>query len=240
MTKNENINEFTQNGLAEETMPQELRDELKIVSTHMLKNSDGEWVTELRAMRDKYSIKVTDLCREIGMQDGLYKTHESGRREYKGEKYEEFFNKVCHALATLQARMYEQSQQVNAKTRKKRTKATKKLNPLALDFNVDDEEEEEDLVYQPLTEDLYEKAVELMLNGYNLIQASIKLEVDESAIEKRMKKGRKELTDDVYNVAVDMLNKRNSIEQVTLKLDISLEDLRKRLEKDGKDDFFEN
>lgn len=147
--------------------------------------------TEIRLLRESYGITVTELCKELNLQRGLYSTHEGGGRKYKGDRYEEFYYKVANALETIRKRRYEASHCINgsAKFSVDNFDDAEDIN-IQLGLNckdiLEEEEEEEVLVYQPINEELYNKSLQLMAMGKSTVWIASRLEIDELVLNKRV------------------------------------------------------
>lgn len=139
----------------------------------MSKTTTGE-VTEIRALRESYGITVTELCKELGMKNGHYSVHELGYRSYKDEKYEQFYYNVSNALERIRKRRLEESYKINVRT--------------VIVKNQGVEEEEEELVYQPITQTIFNKALHLSAIGKDVVWIAVKLEICELQLEKRFEK----------------------------------------------------
>lgn len=148
-------------------------------------------ITEIRAMRLSAGITATEMSKELGMPNGLYSAHDGGDRKYSPQRYEEFYKEVAYAIERIKLRRTAESFQVNAKTKKNKKG-----------------EIEEVLVYPPLSEELYNKALVLLATGKNIIQVSVLLGIDEEELEKKIKstKGEEELVTHLYDVEADALS----------------------------------
>lgn len=132
-------------------------------------------ITEVRALRESYGITVTELCEELGMQNGLYSMHELGHRKYKEDRYETFYYKVANALENIKKRRIEDSYKVNS-----HVKITKN--------EFDEEQEEEELVYQPISNKLFDDAMSLYRVGKSIVWIAVNLEICELELERKIEK----------------------------------------------------
>lgn len=142
-----------------------------------------EKATEIRRLRESYGISVKEVCDEINMAKGLYSVHEAGSRKYSAERYEKFFHEVANALETIRKRRIEESHRETAY----RNQGLKIGDELLMSMiSGDYEEDDEDLIYPPITEDLFRKAINMLSNGFNTIQIAVRLEICQLELEKKI------------------------------------------------------
>lgn len=122
-------------------------------------------MTEIRALRLASGLTPKEVSQEMGIPDGLYSAHECGHRRYSPKRYEQFYKEVSYAIARVQKRRRAESYQRGE--------------------YVDGEEV---LTYQPLTDELFEKALLIVASGKSLINAAVHLELDEEELERRYNK----------------------------------------------------
>lgn len=157
--------------------------------------------TELRQLRESYSISVKELCAELEVSEMMYTAHESGFRQYKGEKYDNFLIRVEDALNVITKRKIEQSKKSEPK------KVEKKLNGVKINnliyqgktladiygediVNIleEDDDEQDDDIFPPVNIWVLEQAKELIEKGNSLVKTSIILGVSDLDLEKKLTK----------------------------------------------------
>lgn len=140
--------------------------------------------TEIKKLRLSYGVSVKELCHELNMATGLYSVHETGSRRYKEDRYEQFYFEVAHALERIVAKRKILSQQATTYRNEGLSIKDSKLHNLMV--GEDDDSDLEELIYQPITEDLFKKAINLLAQGLNTIQISVKLDICELELEKKI------------------------------------------------------
>lgn len=177
-------------------------------------------ITEIRALRESYGITVTELCKEMDMKNGLYSAHECGHRAYKPERYEHFYHEIAHALERITKRRKMQSYEITGGGNGSESN-TSTLDTINL-AGTEVEEDNEALIYQPLSDKLFKQAVQLIATGKNVVQVSILLEIDDVELKKKLAKQELEnnlaivdyshealiyqqLTETVFNKAVKLI-----------------------------------
>ncbi|PGT89951.1 hypothetical protein [Bacillus thuringiensis] len=124
--------------------------------------------TEMRKYRLEMGVRIQEVCKELLIPAGLYSAHECGNREYSGERKEEFKQDTIDAINKIvmlrREAMYD------------------------LELNMCEDDEEDGLIWQCLTTDIYKQAVELLASGKNIVQTCILLEIDSVELTHRLTK----------------------------------------------------
>ncbi|KLA07014.1 hypothetical protein B4086_5490 [Bacillus cereus] len=123
--------------------------------------------TEMRKYRLAMGVSIKEVCSELFMEAGLYSAHECANREYSGNRKFEFEQDVMDAIN---------------KTVRKRKEAM-----YDLELNMCEDDEEGGLIWQCLTDALYNEALQLMASGRNIVQACVALEIDDVELTHRMR-----------------------------------------------------
>ena len=139
-------------------------------------------MTELRRLRLSYGVSTKELCAELNMATGLYSVHENGSRKYKGERYEQFYFDVAQALNRIVKRNKELSLQAATYQNEGLTLADSKLHQLM----ASEDEEEDDLIFPPITEEIFRNVLQMLQQGFNTIQIAVRLGICENELKNRI------------------------------------------------------
>lgn len=123
--------------------------------------------TEIRKLRLENGVSIAEICKELLMPPGLFSAHECGNRSYKGERLEEFKQDAIDAIYKIVAK--------------------RKMEMYSLELNIREDDDEEELIWQCLTTDLYKEALKMIAVGKNLAQISTSLEINERDLAARLK-----------------------------------------------------
>ncbi|MBT3123331.1 MULTISPECIES: hypothetical protein [Bacillus] len=173
--------------------------------------------TDVRKMRLSSGVSVKEVCEELHLQSGYYSAYECGNRRFAVkesdgfDRNEEFFYDVGHAIAKI--------------TKKRKEDA------YSLEKNMFEDDDKLNLIYQPLSDELYKKALQLIDSGKNIIQAAIELEIDERELELRIKREQKysSMSEETYYKALHLIASGKNVIQAAQELDIDAHDLEQRI-----------
>lgn len=139
-------------------------------------------ITDLKRLRLSYNISTAEVCAELGISTSVYRINERGRRPYKSpERYEQFYYQVAHALERIHRRKLQEVQEAEEKLEKNSGRLWTNKDDLEIlrQEMLNEEEEEDDLIFKPLTESLFKQALEMIIKGYSRVQVAVELGVCE-------------------------------------------------------------
>lgn len=147
-------------------------------------------LTDLKKLRLSYNISTADLCAELQIATSVYLVNESGRRPYKSkERYEQFYYDCANALERIHRRRLKEVEEATqaelVKNSGKRWTNEEDLKILAMQM-VEDDEDDEDLLFVPLTETVFKQALEMIMKGLSVVQVAVRLGVCELELGKRI------------------------------------------------------
>lgn len=135
--------------------------------------------TEMRKYRLEMGVSIQEVCKELLIPAGLYSAHECGNRTYSGERKEEFKQDTIDAINKIVT--------------------LRKEAMYDLELNMCEDDEEDGLIWQCLTNDIYRQAIQLLVSGKNIVQTCIQLEIDSVELTHRLTKD----GIDYQNISVD-------------------------------------
>lgn len=126
--------------------------------------------SKLQLLREKHGIEAWEIAEKLGKQKTHYKTIEKNNGYSSPDKQEEFMYQFYRAIT-----------EITKERKQKSTKLFASMKPNKKGFL------EEQLIYPPLTDELFNEAIKIMKEKHkNIVQVSIQLGIDEEALQKRI------------------------------------------------------